>query len=46
MSEKTNESKRTYEIIKTAVKIPGIRIDRNTFLKKELMNRFPKPVVR
>ena len=46
MSEKTNESSKAYEIIKVAVKVPGVRVDRTTFLEKELMNRFPKPVVR
>lgn len=33
------------DIVKQAIKIPGVRIDRSTFLRKEFMGHFPQKVV-
>lgn len=35
----------TEEIVKQAIKIPGVKIDRSTFLRKEFRGRFPAKVV-
>lgn len=33
------------DIVKQAIKIPGVKIDRSTFLRKEFMGHFPQKVV-
>ena len=43
--QKISNNISTEEILRQAIKIPGVKIDRRTFLQKELLGRFPQSVV-
>lgn len=43
--QKISSTVSTEEIVKQAIKIPGVKIDRSSFLRKEFIGRFPQKVV-